>query len=557
MYSSEVKKEFEKLVKNKFEVYNSLFLNLPFSNIRNTGMFIPLLQQVCKNGLDAGREPVEILDSFFKVNANITSEEQKIDFMFRMIQYIERQIVLYDSVEDAAYPAIQKLGNDLSLKDFINLLNQKANSDEISARLSEFSARIVLTAHPTQFYTHPVLDIISRLRLLIQNNNISEIDLTLQQLGLTSLVNSRKPTPIDEAKNIIYFLRNVYYDAVGELYSGLKNLLHNENFDNANIIRIGFWPGGDRDGNPYVTADVTMNVADELRMSLMKCYYRDVKNLEQKMTFGKVEILIARLRSELYTAMFDSTKRIRTEAILNPLYKIRKFIIEDYNSLYLELLENLINKIKIFRTHFAVLDIRQNHTVHKKVVEEILKKEKLISDSLDEITEEKLIEILIHKNIEINPDRFENDSVREILLNIIQLKRIQYKNGEDGCSRYIISNSEDIYSVLFVYALFRWCWKSDKVNFDIVPLFESMQSMIKSEEIMKSLFDIPKYKNHLKQRNGAQTIMVGFSDGTKDGGYLKANWSIFKTKESLSALCKRYNINAIFFDGRGGPPARG
>ena len=172
-------------------------------------------------------------------------------------------------------------------------------------------------------------------------------------------------------------------------------------------------------------------------------------------------------------------------------------------------------------------------------------------------TEEKLIEILIHKKIEINSDRFEDDSVRETLLNIIQLKKIQYKNGEDGCSRYIISNSEDIYSVLFVYALFRWCWKSDKVNFDIVPLFESMQAMINSEEIMKSLFGIPKYKNHLKMRNGAQTIMVGFSDGTKDGGYLKANWSIFKTKESLSALCKRYNINAIFFDGRGGPPARG
>ena len=390
MNTSEVKNEFDKLVKNKFEVYNSLFLNLPFNNIRNTGMFIPLLQQVCKNGLEAGKDPIEILDSFFKTHANISAEEKKIDFMFRIIQYIERQIVLYDSVEDAAYPELQKLGDDRSLKDFIIFLKEKADTEEISERLSEFSARIVLTAHPTQFYTHPVLDIMNRLRSLILNNNISELDLTLQQLGLTSLVNSQKPTPLDEAKNIIYFLRNVYYDAVGELYSGLKNLLHNENFDNANIIRIGFWPGGDRDGNPYVTADVTMNVANELRMSLMKCYYRDVKNLEQKMTFGKVEILIARLRSELYTTMFDSTKTIRTEAILNPLYKIRKFIIEDYNSLYLELLENLINKIKIFRTHFAVLDIRQNHTVHKKAIEEILKKEKLISDSLDEMYGRKI-----------------------------------------------------------------------------------------------------------------------------------------------------------------------
>ncbi|MCW8803842.1 MAG: phosphoenolpyruvate carboxylase, partial [Ignavibacteriaceae bacterium] len=244
MKTSEVKKEFEKLVKNKFEVYNSLFLNLPFNNIRNTGMFIPLLQQVCKSELEAGKDPIQILDSFFKMHANIIAEDKKIDFMFRIIQYIERQIVLYDSVEDAAYPAIQKLGNDLLLKDFINLLKEKADSDEISTRLSEFSARLVLTAHPTQFYSHSVLDIMNRLRSLILDNNITDIDLTLHQLGLTSLVNSQKPTPLDEAKNIIYFLRNVYYDAVGELYSDIKIYLSDEDFDNANIIRIGFWPGG-------------------------------------------------------------------------------------------------------------------------------------------------------------------------------------------------------------------------------------------------------------------------------------------------------------------------
>jgi phosphoenolpyruvate carboxylase len=557
MNTVEVKKEFEKLVKNKFEVYNSLFLNLPFNKIRDTGMFIPLLQQVCKSGLESGKEPIVILDEFFKVHANIKSEDKKIDFMFRIIQYIERQIVLYDSVEDAAYPAIQKLSNDLSLKDFTNLLKKKANSDEISARLSEFSARIVLTAHPTQFYSHTVLDIMSRLRTLILKNDINGIDLTLQQLGLTSLVNSQKPTPFDEAKNIIYFLRNVYYDAVGEIYSHIKNTIDNKKFDNTNIIRIGFWPGGDRDGNPFVTSDITMKVADELRMSLMKCYYRNVKILDQKMTFRKVETLISGLRSELYTAMFDSTKIIRTEEILNPLYKIRKFINKDYNQLYLELLEDLINKVKIFKTHFAVLDIRQNHTVHKKVIEDIFKKEKLISNSLNEITEAKLIDILLHDNIDIHPDRFEDEIVKDTLLNIIQLKMIQDKNGEDGCSRYIISNSEDIFSVLFVYALFRWCWNGEKINFDIIPLFESMNGMQNSENIMRSLFEIPSYRKHLKQRRNTQTIMLGFSDGTKDGGYLMANWSIFKTKEALSALCKQYNIKAIFFDGRGGPPARG
>jgi phosphoenolpyruvate carboxylase len=204
-----------------------------------------------------------------------------------------------------------------------------------------------------------------------------------------------------------------------------------------------------------------------------------------------------------------------------------------------------------------VLDIRQNHTVHKKVIEDIFKKEKLISNSLNEITEAKLIDILLHEKIDINPDWFEDEIVKDTLLNIIQLKMIQNKNGEDGCSRYIISNSEDIFSVLFVYALFRWCWNGEKINFDIIPLFESMNGMQNSESIMRSLFEIPSYRRHVKQRRNTQTIMLGFSDGTKDGGYLMANWSIFKTKETLSALCKQYNIKAIFFDGRGGPPARG
>ena len=558
MYKSEELKEFEKSVKNKFDIYNSLFLNLPFNNIRNTGILIPLLHQVCKKGFERGKDPQEILDSFFATHTNIKSEQEKIDFMFRIIQYVERQIVLYDSVEDAAFPKIQKLGSDLSLKDFINLSKNKKNGESLSKSLSEFSARIVLTAHPTQFYSPAALDIIGRLRNLILENNINEIDITLQQLGLTSLINSDKPTPFDEAKNIIYFLRNVYYDAIGNLYSYIKENIHDDNFDNPDIIKLGFWPGGDRDGNPFVTSDVTMKVADELRMTLMKCYYKDIKALEQKMTFKGVEELIDELKNMLYASMFDPSRVINYEEIISPLYKIRELIINKYNRLYLELLDRLIDKVKIFKTHFAVLDIRQNHIVHKKAVTEILKKENIISDNLNEIEKGKLTSLLWQKDSQITPDQFEDEVVKDTIKTICLLKKIQSKNGEEGCNRYIISNSEDAFSVLFVMALFRWCgWKKEKINFDIVPLFESMEAIENSEKIMNSLFEIPEYREHLHQRNDRQTIMLGFSDGTKDGGYLKANWSIFKAKESLTSVCNKHKIKVIFFDGRGGPPARG
>jgi phosphoenolpyruvate carboxylase len=551
-------KEFDKAVRNKFNVYNSLFLNLPFQGIGNVGMLIPLMQHVCKQGLETGNDPQEILDTFFSMHTDIRTEDGKIDFMFRVIQYVERQIVLFDSVEDAAFNDIEKHSTHLSLKEFIHRIDGRKNEGNISEKLSTFGTRLVFTAHPTQFYPPSVLDIISKLRSLITVNDINGIDLTLQQLGLTSLINKKKPTPFDEAKNIIYFLRNIYYEAVGELYSYIKKNIGNIGLDNPDIIKLGFWPGGDRDGNPFVTSRITMDVADELRMTLMKCYYDDIKKLEQKLTFGDIEDTIAGLRSSIYPTMFDPSKTIRYDDIINPLYLVREILVRKYNSLYLDELDHVIDKVKIFRTYFAALDIRQDHGVHYKTVEEILKNQKLITNSLTELSIEELTAILLYKDIRVRPDWFSDELVKDTITNIAQLKQIQQKNGEDGCNRYIISNSEDIFSVLFVYGLFRWCGREKgEIMFDIVPLFESMEGMKNAGNIMKELFEIPEYRSHVLERSNKQTMMLGFSDGTKDGGFLMANWSIFRTKEDLSGVCSQYDIKAIFFDGRGGPPARG
>jgi phosphoenolpyruvate carboxylase len=115
-----------------------------------------------------------------------------------------------------------------------------------------------------------------------------------------------------------------------------------------------------------------------------------------------------------------------------------------------------------------------------------------------------------------------------------------------------------MFSVLYVFSLLRWCgWGKGDVPVDIIPLFESMEGMQNAGSIMQALFDIPQYRAHVAQRRNRQTIMLGFSDGTKDGGFLQANWSIYTTKETLSAVCADNGIQAIFFDGRGGPPARG
>lgn len=550
--------EFKKSVTNKFNIYNSLFLTLPYRHIENVVMLVPLLFDQCEKGLKEGKTPQEILEIFFTNFVDIKDERERLDFMFRIIQYVERQVVLYDSVEDSAFSKLQEYSNSLSIKDYFELVDQSKNWDKIAKKLSTFSARIVLTAHPTQFYTPAVLDIISKMQSLINGDEVNEIDVTLQQLGLTSLINAKKPTPLDEAKNIIYILRHTYYDAIGELFQYVKSNIRAEDFSNYNIMKLGFWPGGDRDGNPFVTAEITRQVADELRLTLMKCYYNELKALRKKLTFKGLQQDLTELNNKLYRAMFDAKFVIGYPEIIESLIKIREKLNTDYHGLYLDDLNNLIDRVHIFKTHFATLDIRQDHSKHYLTVETVLKKNGAIKDNLEELSKKELLEWLLKKDLALNPADFDVDIVKDTLINIQQLKSIQNNNGEDGCNRYIISNSEDIFSVLFVFGLFRWCgWEEKEITFDIVPLFETMKGMDASEEVMQTLFNIPSYREHLERRGNDHTIMLGFSDGTKDGGYLKANWSILKTKETLSKVCKKNGIKAMFFDGRGGPPARG
>ncbi len=547
---------FENWVRNKFSIYNSLFLNLPAGKMRNVGILIPLLHEVSKQGLQDGLDPREILDAFYMNHAGIKTETDRIDFMFRVIQYVERQVVVFDSVEDAAFSELRRHSSDLSLQDFMNLLETTNSWESISEKLNTFSARIVFTAHPTQFYPPAVLDIISKLRTLISTNDVNNIDLTLQQLGMTSLLNAKKPTPLEEAHNIIYYLRNVYYDAIGDMYTGLKKNIQQREFSNANLIKLGFWPGGDRDGNPNVTCDTTIAVADELRMALMKCYYQDVKSLEGKLTFKVISEQVTRLRESIYPTLFDAEKLLTYEQLVEPLLEIQSLLINEHNSLYLDDLNRLIDKIDIFKTHFATLDIRQNHDIHEQTVTAILKQAGVISESLGELEPDDLTSILISKDLLLDVTQYADPLVKDTIKTISKIQYIQSRNGEEGCNRYIISNSEDVFSVLYVYALFRWCG-CNTLPIDIIPLFESMTGMENSGKIMEALLSIPQYREHLKQREDKQTVMLGFSDGTKDGGYLKANWSIFKTKELITSVSDKFDIKIIFFDGRGGPPARG
>jgi phosphoenolpyruvate carboxylase len=138
------------------------------------------------------------------------------------------------------------------------------------------------------------------------------------------------------------------------------------------------------------------------------------------------------------------------------------------------------------------------------------------------------------------------------------IRQIQEMNGPEGCSRYIISQCNHALNPMEVFALFRLSgWNDEEIRVDIVPLFETVDDLLQAETTMRTLYTHPVYAAHLKRRKNRQTIMLGFSDGTKDGGYLMANFSIYKAKEDLTRISREHGIDVVFFDGRGGPPARG
>ncbi|OUL60411.1 phosphoenolpyruvate carboxylase [Flavobacterium sp. AJR] len=563
MYTLPKIERFNQDVLSKYHIYNSVFITLPFDSIDNTGVLLPLFTEVCETGFKKQETPKEIVNFFSGKYLNNASEKDKIDLMFRFIQYIERQIVLFDAIEDAAFPTVNNMEGRGSLRDIKEKSDAKEKEDDLVEFLEDFNVRTVLTAHPTQFYPGPVLGIINDLTDAIRANDLLKIKKLLAQLGKTPFIQNEKPNPYDEAVSLIWYLENVFYETSGEIVHYLqRNIFHGKSIQNP-LIKLGFWPGGDRDGNPFVTTAITLKVAERLRTSILKCYYVEIRNLKRKLTFAGVDTLVSDLEFKLYRSVFYSKGEIyiTLDEFKTQLNKIKDIIIEKHQSLYLDELEALLIKINLFGFYFATLDIRQNSKIHdavfKDVVTYYLKSNSTVFPAnYYDLSENEKIAILSKVKGDLNPNVFENEITKSTIESIQAIKTIQENNGEYGANRYIISNNESALNVMETFALIRLNnWESPTV--DIIPLFESVDDLQKAHKIMEQLYTNPEYAKHLIERGNKQTIMLGFSDGTKDGGYLMANWSIYRAKEALTEISRKYGIKAIFFDGRGGPPARG
>ncbi len=558
--------QYEQIVGARYHIYNSLFLNLPFHHILRTGTLLPLLHQYCEAGFERGDSAKDIIKKFFADLVPHASEKDQFDLLFNFIQYVERQVALFDSIEDSEFLQINDVRGKGSVSSLLFQAKLENKVEQLKAKLEQFSLRIVLTAHPTQFYPGHVLGILTDLERSIRDHDLDQINLLLQQLGKTGFINKAKPTPYDEAVSLCWYLENVFYHSVPKIVSALLEglQLSVSEWKNDRLIVIGFWPGGDRDGNPFVTSDITLKVSARLQEAILKCYFRDARFLRRRLTFQGVDkpmIEIERRLNEMVAGRGKAYKHV--EELLSELHNIRETLVEKHDSLFVDLLDAFTLKVRIFGFHFASLDIRQDSRKHDSVWKTILEKlhaeQKGISfEAYNKLTDQEKIKHLLSLTADIGSLTFDDDLATDTIQSVKAIATIQQNNGVAGSHRYVISNCQHALHVIEVFTLGRLLMgKGEDLSLDVVPLFETIDDLAHAPGIMEELYSIPVYREHLTRRNNKQSIMLGFSDGTKDGGYLRANWSIFRAKEELTAVSRKNGLKALFFDGRGGPPARG
>jgi phosphoenolpyruvate carboxylase len=431
---------FNNEVVTRFELYNSLFQTLPFYQVKEIGILLPFFSSHCDKGAVKEESPTEIIQSFFAKYVPDIDHREQLNRMFRFIQYIERQVVLFDAIEDSSF---SKIGRADEVGTLTGLLQSAANSDvvrqNISEKLKDFSLRLVLTAHPTQFYPGTVLGIMNDLIEALKTNDINSIDVLLQQLGKTPFFNKKAPTPVDEAVSLVWFLENTFYHAITGILTKLEEEFEIDENRSNQLLELGFWPGGDRDGNPNVNTKTTYDVAVLLRQIIFRCYYRDFRVLKRRITFRGIEKNMASLEAMLYENAFNkhqhNAKDLQPE-LLEQLGAIRETLVISHDSLFVNIVEDLIRKVRLFGCFFATLDIRQDSRILRSVFSYCT--DKGIATSLpanyEELSEDKKLNAITFNELNFLCPEDADDMTKDTLNTIMLMKHIQHTNGQKGVS---------------------------------------------------------------------------------------------------------------------------
>ena len=473
--------------------------------------------------------------------------------------------------------------------------NKKISNNKIYNLAKNLDIGIVLTAHPTEVKRrtliqkyHKIIEILEQRDLY--NSHPSKLTQLNKQLHdeFTIIWNTddlkrTKPSPFDEARWGLAIIEDSLWDTIPKVYRRLNSIfLKNMNRGlpkNFNPIQFGSWMGGDRDGNPNVTAKVTKEVILLSRWEAAKLYEKSLtkiirsysmkkcsKKISSKVgkTFEPYRVFLRPLRDKLRlthrsieqyfinkTPLDKNILLSSTEEILKPLRVVRESLEQNQNENVAsgDLLD-LMRRAKCFGINLARLDIRQESSRHRQLIAELIKKK--FNKNYYNFTEEEKINFLKSKLTStksyINKFKFSNKENNEVWSTF----KILADEPSECLGAYVISMTTSVSDILSVSFLQKEAKINNKLR--VVPLFETLDDLINAKSIMESLFSKKWYR---KLINNKQEVMIGYSDSSKDAGKICASWHQYKAQEEIVKLGKKFDVNVTFFHGRGGSPGRG
>ena len=535
------------------------------------------------------QEEMEIIANFFSTLPLLINISEDVDLAFE---------VNYKNNSEESY--VGKLSDSIkNLKD-TNILNN-------------INVVPVLTAHPTQVQRKTTLDLTENIHNLLRKHrdvkngliNKSKWKEDLQKhieiLLQSDIIREKKLKVANEITNVLEYYNRSFIKAITKLMVEYKKLLRENFIDlvNETPITMGMWIGGDRDGNPFVTAD-TLKLSAMKQCELIITYYMNQLDILYR-TFSMSSQLIKEsddLRL-LADKSNDSSVYREKEYYRKAIYYIREKLLntkkyllnnEDNDEKYLtaeeleqdlliiknSLLENngetlikgdfeeLLSAVKIFGFYLASIDMRQDSSVYEACVAELLKSAN-IENNYSELSENEKCDLLLNilkkdpRPLSINDENKQSEELKKELLIFKTARELKDKLGNNIIKQNIISHTTSISDLLELAIMLKEVGLvgSDFARLQLVPLFETIEDLENSYEIMDNYLALDIVKKWVKDNKDYQEIMLGYSDSNKDGGYLSSGWSLYKAQQDLSSLGNKHGIKITFFHGRGGTVGRG
>ncbi|UOQ48416.1 phosphoenolpyruvate carboxylase [Gracilibacillus caseinilyticus] len=494
------------------------------------------------------------------------------------------------------------------------LIDNNVTPEQITELLEKLSLELIMTAHPTEATRRTILQIHKRIaRLLTQwDYSYTRYEKKMLQerianeitfLWQTQEIRQKKPSVMKEVSNGLYYFDRVLFDVLPKIHDDLEDLLferYNLRWKIPSFLRFGSWIGGDRDGNPNVKATTTYETLKKHRELVLKKYKEALATLKDRLSHSdsKIEVsndlresilndqqalqfngwhkedevyrvkLSLMLRKLEYTEQDHELGYAKSEDLLADLYLIRESMKVHHPSHNpVKLLRKVIRQVDLFGFHLASLDIRNHSGEHESALTEIYEKVDIIKD-YKSLNEDEKVKILTSTLENPRPmisiyDEFSPETL-EVIDTFRMIKRAQDTFGLRAIEVYLISMTDNVSDLLEVLVLAKEAGlyrvhPDGKVvsRIHVAPLLETIDDLKNGPDMIKKLFNIPLYRKHLEARGDLQEVMLGYSDSSKDGGNITANWELFQAQQEIHDIASSYGVKLKYFHGRGGSLGRG